>query len=439
MEILAIDVNRGRAEGVEGVEKIVSHYGASSTSELLDVVGFLEGLLLFSSSIDRLDGNLHGGTEAFGSDGQASTGAERSLFDVGRALWVVSRLSLHPNIIVCIITEKNVVSRHVTERNLLGLGRLLEDMVALLGLGRLDRVVQHAGTVLASPLSRLRRQLRNPLALTYGASRVHLPADVGESLLRIAKHYGVEFGLWRGGLCVFSCFSEERWLGVLGSFMLGDGVELIELSEMSEPSKMATGDTSIALDGYEVGVIRVKEFVLFATASHNGIPPQDGNIAVVAKVDSSDLGLLAEEVGSITSDFVACVGGWRRVDTRHVAGSRYCVESGHMGLITCSPRGKVSASSHHVRSMATALVDSLDSLDSTDPGHKTSCIYTCDKSGDTWACFTGDESTRALSVTLGGLAKLDVNLAGHRHTACVGRALDHREDAQNDRRRYGDI
>ena len=435
MEILAIDVNRGRVEGEEG-EKLVSHYGASSASELLDVVGFLEGLLLFSSSIDRLEGALDAAdTEAGGPDGHASTGQAPSLIDVGSAMWVVSRLCLHPNIIVCIIAEKSVVTRHVTERNLLGLGRLVEDMVALLGLGRLPRVVRHVGTVLANPLSRLRRQLRNPLALTHGTSGVHLPTDVGDSLRGIAGRYGVEFGIWRGGLCAFSCFSEERWLGALGSFVLGDGVELIKSVGAAE------GCALIALDGHEVGVIGVigvNEYVVFATASRDG-HSDGGTCAGAAKVDPSDLRLLAEEVGSITSEFLERVGGWREVDTRHVAGSRYCVERGHAGQITCSPRGKMSASSHHVRSMATALVDSLDSLDPADPRRETSCIYTCDKSGDTWACFTDDESSRALSVTLGGLPKLDLTSAGHRHAACVGRALDHRKDAENGRHRDGDV
>ncbi len=436
MEILAIDLNRGRVEGEEG-EKIVSHHGTRSASEVLDMVGFVEGLLLFSSSVDRLDRDLEGGREAGAkeeswreaSSREASSREESSLIEVGSAFWVISRLSLHPNIVVCFVIEKSVVSKHVTDRNLLGLGRLVEDMVSLLGLGKLHRVVQHAGKVLADPLSRVRRQLRNPFALTHGASRVHLPADVGESLRGIAQHYGVEFGLWRGGLCAFSCFSEDGWLASLGSFVLGDGMELIQAME---------GDASIALDGWEVGVIRVSEYIVFATASHDR-RIQRGINAGSVWVDPRHLDLLAGEVGSIVSDFVARVGGWRGVDTRHVAGSRYCVESGRMGQITCSPRGKVSASSHHVRSMATGLVDSLDSADSTDPRRQTAYVYTCDRGGDTWACFRDEDSSRAWSVILSGLAKLDVKSAGHRHAACVGRALDHREDAQNDRCHNGDV
>lgn len=446
MRILALDLNRGREEGEEA-DKIISFYGTGSDVDRMASAGLVEGLLSFSSSFDRPDEDVCGGPhEVAGLSGSSRSSGpidpidpidsidsidpidssdsfrDVSLVDVDKSIWVIVRTSSHPNIVVCLMMEKSNLSRHVTERNILGLGRLMNDLVSLFGLSRINDVVLHIGKQLENPLSRVRRQLRNPFASTYGASRVHLPVDVDESLRGISRKYGVEYGLWYGGLCAFSCFQDVRWLGMLGSFVLGQCVEL--------QKEVNVGGVEIRIDGNEIMMFRENEYVVFVAASDVGRSPravqQDAAQAQVVHSGRA----VAREASSIVSDLIRSKGGWHEVDTRHVGGSRYCVEDTGAGEIICSPRGKVSASSHHVRSMATTLANSLDSSSNYQDNTR---IYTCDKTGGSWACYTGDEMSRSVSVTLGGLSTLDVRLARRRHAACVVRSLDHRKNTENRR------
>lgn len=464
IRVLCLELSTGREVGTEG-DKIRASFGfpcgAEKTSgvedeELLACAGLAEGLLSFSASFDRLEESnwTDGSYVTNGADGEKavvpdvsspSTSAclgDSYVMDLGDAFWVACRLSLHPKFVVCLIMGKDIVSRHVADRNLAGLGRLVDDMSSALGKGvqQLEKLVPHVGRVLSNPMSWLRRQLRNPFALTHGASMACLPSDVVSSLRGVAQCFGVRgLGLWRGGLCCFSSFLASS-IEVLGSFVLGEGVSLLFDNTID-------GDTTTRVLGTvvleepegtnEVAVLRVdrhNEYTIFVTIDRT----IRGEVEPTSQVDQGDTPIrVAQEAVRIVQDFVASSGGWQCVDTttRHVVGSRYCVEDANAGLITCSPRGKVSSSSHHVRSLATTMKNSMATMNS-------SRGYTCDKTGQVWGCHDESGGSKSLSVTVGGLSVIDFRTLSRAHATCQKRHhlkhldahLDHCEDDSEDHR-----
>mgnify|MGYP006879003844 CR=1 FL=1 len=417
VHVLCLDVGRGRGEGGgdEGDEKIVATFGRergqlsaeAGRRRLLAEAGLVEGLLSFTASFDRLD-------EACTSEAAAVV-SDVTVADMKDDVWVIVRLSLHPNIIICIMVDRRIVSRHVTDRNVKGLGRLVDDMASLVVPtpvvdARLAELVRHVGKVLSDPLSWVRRQLRNPFALTHGASMVPLPGEVVEGLRDVVSLHGVNVGLWRGGLCCFSSWPDS-FTGMLGSFVLGDGATLVHALDGTTRTR-----AEIAVDGRDVLVVREGEHVVFV-----GRFPDRQEEREEREEESQRL--VAREAVRVVTEFVASAGGWPGVDaaTRHVAGSRYCVCLHDSPIVSsCSPRTKVSSSSHHARSVATTLADSIG------PGcsSESSSIYTCDKTGHTWGCYRDDGpgATTSLSVTIGGLSVLDVNGTRIAHEACQARS-----------------
>lgn len=426
VHVLCLDVGRGRGEGGgdEGDEKIVASFARDRTPaeagrrRLLAEAGLVEGLLSFTASLERLDEACNSEAAAV-SD--AASPADVTVADMKEDVWVIVRLSLHPNIIICIMVDRRIVSRHVSDRNVKGLGRLVDDMASLVVPpeptsvvdARLAELVRHVARVLSDPLSWVRRQLRNPFALTHGASMVPLPGEVVEGLWAVVSLHGVNLGLWRGGLCCFSSWPDS-FTGMLGSFVLGDGATLVHALDGTTRTR-----AEIAVDGRDVLVVREGEHVVFV----GRFPDRQEERGEREEREEELQRSVAREAVRVVTEFVASAGGWPGVDaaTRHVAGSRYCVCLHDSPIVSsCSPRTKVSSSSHHARSVATTLVDSIG------PGcsSASSSIYTCDKTGHTWGCYRDDGAgaTTSLSVTIGGLSVLDVNGTRIAHEACQARS-----------------
>jgi hypothetical protein len=355
-----------------------------------------------------------------------------SVVDIGASLWSLCRLSSHPNILLCVMIDKKKVSRHVTEKNLAGLVRLMDDVVCLLGVSQVDSIVHHVGIALTDSFSWLRRQLRNPFALTWGASRVHLPEDLGRSLREICLHYNMNVGMWKGDLCVFSSFGEQI-NRMLGSFvMLGEDA-LFTLSR--EKAKDGMLGVDFKYNGQRVDPIRVHTYVLFVADIEKHDTDLADDIDCTSKNDDECRQKVAQEIVQLVSDFVKSF-GWSRVDKRHIPGTRYCVEDDYR--IQCSPRGKVSSSSHHVRSLATTLIDSLDSS-CGQPSEFQRSVFACDRTGDTWACYSSndDNTTRTVSVTLaGGLVRMplvnEIARAKQSHLECCDKHSSDQEGRQGD-------
>lgn len=195
-----------------------------------------------------------------------------------------------------------------------------------------------------------------------------LPEDLEASLRATCGYFGVDVGLWHGEVCVFS--SNTEWIEMLGSFVLGGGEEIL----VSEGRKM------VMWGGRRVDVLREDGVLAFVMMKEGHCDTLD------------DIGKIAvPEMTQVLSAFVESF-GWSGIDTRHVPGSRYCV--GERGVVRCSPRGKVSSSSHHVRALATALLDSVNVGETA--------IYTCDRTGDAWGCYSSGDEMQAVSVTLAG-------------------------------------
>ena len=107
VHVLCLDVGRGRGEGGgdEGDEKIVATFGRErgqlsaegGRRRLVPEAGVVEGLLAFTASVDRLD-------EACTSEAAAVV-SDVTVADMKDDVWVIVRLSLHPNIIICITKD----------------------------------------------------------------------------------------------------------------------------------------------------------------------------------------------------------------------------------------------------------------------------------------------------------------------------------------------
>lgn len=219
---------------------------------------------------------------------------------------------------------------------------------------------------LDDPSTWLRKQLRNPFGALFGANFPSLPVKLSlhlnervNCLLKdpeIGSHvHGIaimfhEYFLWTS-FSAQALLKLEQVFGYKGNRVISNRYESILHEFMNEKferlSDHSTSNVQLVIDGQLGMVMPVKcnDLVLIAALT----PELEDKIKY--QIEEKFRSLL-DSVNSFLTQVEV-----KRKNLCHVPGSRYCLRSSD-NMVKCSPREKVSASSHHVRSFATSLSDS---------------------------------------------------------------------------------
>lgn len=384
--IVVIDSSRGNEEGTE-LEKIVAWYPAeTSHNERIRVAGLLQGLLHFSSLFDDEPGAA-------------------DIVDFDTSYWVIGSTPVD-NLFLSIMVEKQYLGRHVTETNFIGLLYNFLDVLRMIlpsnqpSNEMFSRLTKMYGDTLHDKGSWLRKQLRNPFGLTWGAITGKLPHDLQSVLRQSCVDLSIELALFKDETCLYSNLGHNL-TNQLGSLVLSGIQTCFFLNNHIQKRRgQISGETYLyGRNSDTYFVMTFQGFSVFALS--------------IAQNDSLDLEKEANDMIQTVSDFIESF-GWSGIKSRHVHGSRYLSKNAER--ITCSPRNKVSSSSHHTRAIATTLMDYK--------GHvNNGFIYICDKSSDSWGSFSADNEDFALSVSLKGLDRRnladDFNAAKKSHSNII--------------------
>ena len=365
--IIVIDSSKGNAEGSE-YEKLVAWY-PHDMSETVRDAGLLQGLLHFAS--------------LFGEENSAS-----DIIDFGSVLWVCGTLPI-PNFYLSIMVDKQILGRHVTDMNLLGVIKNITDVLEMVVRGNqsdeevVSSLITIYGERLNSKQSWLRKQLRNPFGMTWGATRSELPEELESSFRDSCVSLSTGLALFKDEVCLYSSLEGES-TNRLGSLVLSELHTFFIVGDRSVKSTKATmGFTSLGEENRGT----------YYTATSQGC-----SLFILVRDESSfiDLQQKAFDIIQMTIDYIDSF-RWSEKKQRHVPGVRYLFQNEER--LVCSPRDKVSSSSHHTRAIATTLRDSGGSI------HGEMSIYTCDKGSDCWGALSSNNQDLSVSVSLRGLAR----------------------------------
>jgi hypothetical protein len=220
---------------------------------------------------------------------------------------------------------------------------------------------------LNDPSTWLRKQLRNPFGAVFGANFPSLPVRLSlhlnekvNCLLKdpeIGSHvHGIaitfhEYFLWTS-FSAPTLLKLEQIFGYKGDRMISNRYqslvhEFMTTEKFERLSDQSSSNVQLVIDGQLGMVMQVKcnDLVLIAALT----PELEDEIKY--QIDKRVRSLL-----DTVNSFLAQI-DIKRKNLCHVPGSRYCLTSSD-NMVKCSPREKVSASRHHVRSFATSLSDS---------------------------------------------------------------------------------
>eukprot|EP00890_Picochlorum_soloecismus_P005273 jgi/Picsp_1/5747/NSC_03106-R1_---NA--- len=355
--LLVFDVDKGNEEGCEQ-EKILAFEPACIAEDLkIRVVGLLQGLLQF--------------VDVF----QEQASSETESIETEDNLLLVRKLAFK-SIHVAIVLEKSKLGRHVCASNLMGLlSRFSEASELLLDGSSEGKSLRGAFEGLAKlfldelndPSTWLRKQLRNPFGATFGANFPSLPVrlslHLNESVNCLLEDPGIgsyihgiaitfhEYFLWTS-FTTSKLQKLEQFFGYKGNRAISNRYEeilheFITTEKFERPADQSTPKVQLVMDGQlsTVKLVKCNDLVLIAALS----PKLEDETQY--KLEDNFRSLL-DVVNSFLSQMEI-----KRKNLCHVPGSRYCFRSSD-NRIKCSPREKVSASSHHSRSFGTSLLDS---------------------------------------------------------------------------------
>lgn len=368
--IIVIDSTRGNEEGRES-EKLVAWYPDNMLEKLREP-GLLQGLLHFSSLFD-------------------SESSTADIVDFESTLWVLGALPT-PALHLCIMVEKELLGRHVTDVNLQGLIRNFSDVLRIVSSNDksdkkvISELVKQYGDKLNDKHSWLRRQLRNPFALTWGAAHIKLPEQLENNFREPCVSLSTRLALFKDEVCLYSNMDGDS-TDRLGSLVLSELQTIFTVLDASTGKlKSGTGITSLLGDNDQ------KYFVMTSQGLTLFVTPEDGNI-------SHDLQWQASNIIQTVIDYIDSF-RWSDKNERHIPGVRYL--SHNIERRMCSPRGKVSSTSHHTRAMATTLRDYSGGIQDK------RVIYTCDKASDSWGALSLNSEDLTVLLSLRGLRRTDL-------------------------------
>lgn len=368
--IIVVDSTRGNEEGRES-EKLMAWY-PDSMCENLRVTGLLQGLLHFSSLFD-------------------SKSSTADIVDFESTLWVLGALPT-PTLYLCIIVEKELLGRHVTDMNLLGVIKNFSDVLCMAPSGDrsdvkvISELVKHYGDKLNDKRSWLRKQLRNPFALTWGAAHTKLPKKLENDFRESYASFSTGVALFKDDICLYSTLDVDS-TDKLGSLVLSELQTFVTIASVSTGNlNCVRGFTSLSKSNdLKYLVVTSQGLTLFMI-------PSDEN-------KFHELHWQAWNSTQIVIDYIDSF-KWSDQSERHIPGVRYL--SHNVERRMSSPRGKVSSASHHTRAMATTLRDYSSRIEDE------RLIYTCDKGSDSWAVLSLNSEGLTVSLSLRGLQRTDL-------------------------------
>ena len=195
--------------------------------------------------------------------------------------------------------------------------------------------------------------------------------------------------IFRDNTCLYSSLDDEI-TALLGSFVISG---VYRCFWQHPAPKLGAWMGSKSTTRFNVVEIKDKGQIFFIE--------QDSYLIFAGRKGQDD-DLVASHLGRIAEDAMEAIeiwGGSPKI-SNHIPGSRYCVQEVIRKRHICSPREKVSSSSHHTRAVATTLLDH-----STHLADKGGSIYVCDRTSDTWGVLVCDGSRQAVSVTIKGLSR----------------------------------
>lgn len=364
--ILVIDSSKGNEEGRES-EKLVAWYPTGKQGdERVREAGFLQGLLHFSDIFD----------------GQSS---ESNIVDLDMSLWVIGKFP-RTNLYMSMMIDKQKLGRHVTNMNLIGIVKNIVDVYTMIQTrgsptDKMLELVKMYGDRLNHKQSWLRKQLRNPFGLTWGATHCRLPRELEYSMVASAESFPIRLALFKDEVCLYSSLGHET-TDKLGSLVLS-GLHIcffVTTEDFIETENYIAGTALLFDEGDRYFVMISQGFSIFMLPSNED--------------DLLDLKEESLKIIQAVMDYIESF-HWSVKNSRHVPGLRYLYQN--IEQTVCSPRDKVSSSSHHIRAMATTLRDNAGSI------KQIGSAYTCDKSGDSWGVLGLGKDHLSVSISLRGL------------------------------------
>lgn len=254
----------------------------------------------------------------------------------------------------------------------------------------INKILNYFGENLCQKGSWLRKQLRNPFCLTHGVSWTDLPPGLsGLIATKFENHADVV--IFRDNTCLFSSFDDET-TALLGSFVISGIYGFF----WQHPAPKMMGAWAGNKSTTRLHVVDTRN------KSHIFIIGQDSFLVFATPTGHEPGSVSVGQIGRIVEDAIDAIqtwGGSARI-SNHIPGSRYCTQEDIRKRYICSPREKVSSSSHHTRAVATTLLDHGTHL--ADDG---GCICVCDRTSDTWGVLVYDGSRKSVSVTIKGLSR----------------------------------
>lgn len=391
VRLVVFDWRRGNVEGEEA-QKLLGYFPSSSSiSEEIRTIGLLQGLVQFMGNVTK-------------QDDASSRESGKHIVENDKSIWAI--FEAENCIYIAILAQKTWIPRHVTQDNLLAMTLHAHNLIRL-AFGPIQSLLDrdptgaHARACVSSVLrcmvldlldstSWTQKELRNPftslgrtpilqipmqlhLEVMSFCNQVELASDAGGRSL-----YEDVLLMYDGGVLWSTLLPIEtsRMCSLLSSGMMSPTSP--KESSLSGASAMATKNLKLLPNGF---VVLNKEFCL-SEDSHalpmvydeggrlkHVLKYQSGNVVVFlflgpihSQLRDRDLDIMKKNLEDSVSRLQLIIEKVMQNlghEFNHLPGYRYVCTSEETHAVKSSPRGKVSSMSHHGRSVATAVIDSL--------------------------------------------------------------------------------
>jgi hypothetical protein len=427
VQLVVVDRRRGNVEGQED-DKLLGFYPQTIPLEAqVGTAGLLQGLLQFDASLSTSDDTISPDTH--------------HIIENDSSIWAVHEAE--SNIFLALLAAKAWLPRHVPQANLVAALIHVHNIMHLLfggvqatlnedASGSRTRtcvatVLNYVGRELASTSSWLHRELRNPFTWLGGLPSLHLPVDL---ILEVhCLTHRAELAMHDHCPLVADVVVSHRGCVLWSSLPTIDTARMASLLACGmmapqESSKWAEGlGGTSALAGKNLQILPGSGFVVlrddFCTTDGIHTLPfvydsawklrhlltyHQGEVTMLLftrddcrEVSAEALQALQSELELPVKNIVAALAKQvllQGCELGHVPGWRYRRLLQGAAGVRASPRGKVSAMSHHARSVATAVLDSVDRLgDSAEEVVVRSC-------GGVWASVADHKITASKFIAV---------------------------------------
>lgn len=392
IRIVVFDARRGNKEGEEA-EKVLGFYPPENKNvEEIRIVGLLQGLVQFTGSLFPLD---------------IASRKQKYIVENEKTIWTI--LEVEESIFIALLLQKSWIPRHVTQNNLHAAIVHTHNLLHL-AFGTIQALLdedptgEHARTCIKSlnkfiiseiseGTSRLQKELRNPFTFLGRTPVLKLPLQFFFTVLSVCNQLEIATDS-KGDLLIENTiiiYKEE----VLWSTMppkdtlrlcslIGSGLLKPTSKEMGMDgvSVLATMNMKLLQTGFVVlkDEISVQESNYNLPYFHNEmgnmkymLKYQNGEVCMLltvarthSQVHDNELSRIKEIAEPASIKLLSLARNEKSNlghELGHLPGYRYCVGADTANEVKSSPRSKVSAMSHHGRSVTTSVINSMSRIE----------------------------------------------------------------------------